>query len=111
MGGEPFVLNSGRYPLLLERGLEARGYEGWRGESKAARADGRHVGCAVAYFMDKSGLGVYETAGIDVDLDGTVRCSRTGPRPGRASRRCWADRDDTLGVPPIASRSSTVTRT
>jgi CO/xanthine dehydrogenase Mo-binding subunit len=41
------------------------------------------VGTGVGYFMDKSGLGVYETAGIDIDVDGTMRVLAGGASSGQ----------------------------
>ena len=83
MGGEPFVLNSGRFRKLLDDACEHAEYESWRGEASALRAEGRMAGAGLAYFMDKSGLGVYETAGIDVDPGGGVRVLIGGASSGQ----------------------------
>jgi CO/xanthine dehydrogenase Mo-binding subunit len=83
IGGEAFVLNSGDYRGLLDKAVEASGYGAWRDEAAALRAKGRLVGAGLGYFMDKSGLGVYETAGIDVDVDGSIRVLTGGASSGQ----------------------------
>lgn len=83
VGGEAFVLNSGDYDVLLEKGTAAAEFEAWREEATQLRAEGRVVGAGLAYFMDKSGLGVYETAGIDVGVDGSVRVLIGGASSGQ----------------------------
>lgn len=100
IGGEPFVLNSGDFDGLLEKAIEASDYERWREESRELRAQGRLVGTGVGYFMDKSGLGVYETAGIDVDLDGSVRVLAGGASSGQGIETVLAQIvSETLAVP------------
>jgi carbon-monoxide dehydrogenase large subunit/6-hydroxypseudooxynicotine dehydrogenase subunit gamma len=100
MGGEPFVLNSGDFTGLLEKAVAAAGFEEWRAEARALRAAGRLVGTGIGYFMDKSGLGVYETAGIDVDVDGTVRVLVGGSSSGQGIETVMGQiASETLGVP------------
>jgi carbon-monoxide dehydrogenase large subunit/6-hydroxypseudooxynicotine dehydrogenase subunit gamma len=100
IGGEPFVLNSGDFTGLLEKAVEASGYEDWREEAADLRAQGRLVGTGIGYFMDKSGLGVYETAGIDVDLDGSVRVLAGGASSGQGIETVMAQIvSETLSVP------------
>lgn len=83
IGGEPFVMNSGDCVGLLDKALEASGFEAWREECDALRGEGRMAGVGIAYFVDKSGLGVYETAGIDVGTDGSVRVLTGGASSGQ----------------------------
>jgi CO/xanthine dehydrogenase Mo-binding subunit len=100
IGGEPFALRSGDFPGLLVKARERSSFEEWRHEAEAARAEGRLVGTGVGYFMDKSGLGVYETAGIDVDLDGTVRVLAGGASSGQGIETVLAQiASETLSVP------------
>ncbi len=99
VGGEAFVLTSGDYTGLLEKAVAASGFESWRREARALRAAGRLVGTGIGYFMDKSGLGVYETAGIDVDVDGTVRVLAGGASSGQGIETVLAQIvSETLGV-------------
>jgi carbon-monoxide dehydrogenase large subunit/6-hydroxypseudooxynicotine dehydrogenase subunit gamma len=100
IGGEPFVLNSGDFTGLLEKTVEASGFERWRQEAARLRGEGRLVGTGIGYFMDKSGLGVYETAGIDVDLDGTIRVLAGGASSGQGIETVLGQIvSETLGVP------------
>jgi carbon-monoxide dehydrogenase large subunit/6-hydroxypseudooxynicotine dehydrogenase subunit gamma len=100
IGGEPFVLNSGDFTGLLDKAVEHSGFEEWRREAEDARAEGRLVGTGIGFFMDKSGLGVYETAGIDVDVDGTVRVLAGGASSGQGIETVLAQiASETLGVP------------
>jgi CO/xanthine dehydrogenase Mo-binding subunit len=100
IGGEPFVLNSGDCVGLLGKALEASDYEAWTGEIADARAQGRLAGTSVAYFADKSGLGVYETAGIDIGADGSVRILIGGASSGQGIETVMAQiAVGELGVP------------
>jgi CO/xanthine dehydrogenase Mo-binding subunit len=100
MGGEPFVLNSGRFGKLLDRACESSGFESWRREARDGRADGRLLGAGIAYFMDKSGLGVYETAGVDVDPSGRIRLLIGGASSGQGIETVMAQiAGDVLDVP------------
>jgi CO/xanthine dehydrogenase Mo-binding subunit len=83
VGGERFVLNSGDFRGLLAKAVEASGFRNWRREAEDLRSKGRRVGTGVGYFMDKSGLGVYETAGVDVEVDGTIRVLAGGASSGQ----------------------------
>ncbi|MEA2424385.1 MAG: aerobic carbon-monoxide dehydrogenase large subunit [Thermoleophilaceae bacterium] len=99
IGGEPFVLNSGDFTGLLEKAVAASGFDDWRSEAEALRADGKLVGTGVGYFMDKSGLGVYETAGVDVDIDGSVRVLIGGSSSGQGIETVMGQIvSETLGV-------------
>jgi CO/xanthine dehydrogenase Mo-binding subunit len=100
IGGEAFVLNSGDFRGLLDKAIAASGFAAWREEAEAARADGRLVGVGIGYFMDKSGLGVYETAGIDVDIDGSVRVLTGGASSGQGIETVLGQiAGEVLGVP------------
>jgi carbon-monoxide dehydrogenase large subunit/6-hydroxypseudooxynicotine dehydrogenase subunit gamma len=99
IGGEAFVLNSGDFTGLLEKAVQTANFDEWRREAAGARAEGRLVGCGIGYFMDKSGLGVYETAGIDVDVDGTVRVLAGGASSGQGIETVLAQIvSETVGV-------------
>ncbi|MQA75299.1 MAG: molybdopterin-dependent oxidoreductase [Solirubrobacterales bacterium] len=100
MGGEPFVLNSGDFTGLLERAHERAGFAAWRRESERLRRDGRLVGSGIAYFMDKSGLGVYETAEVEVGADGGARLLIGGASSGQGIETVMAQiAGDALTIP------------
>ena len=71
--GHDMVIDVGDFPGLLDRTLEAAGFEAWRAEAAEARAAGRLVGCGIGVFMEKSGGGAFESAGVSVDEAGAVR--------------------------------------
>lgn len=103
MGGEAFVLNSGEFPKMLERACESSGFDSWRTEARAARDHGRLVGAGISYFMDKSGLGVYETAGIDVGPDGAIRVLIGGASSGQGIETVMAQIAADVLTVPVAS--------
>jgi len=66
------ILDSGDYPLLLDKALA---FAGWDTRAKLAaerRASGENVGVGFAMFVEKSGLGPSETVSMSVDTDGFV---------------------------------------
>jgi CO/xanthine dehydrogenase Mo-binding subunit len=100
MGGEPFVLNSGDFRGLLERAHETADFAAWRRESERLRTDGRLVGTGIAFFMDKSGLGVYETAEVEIGTDGGARLLIGGASSGQGIETVMAQiAGDVLTVP------------
>jgi CO/xanthine dehydrogenase Mo-binding subunit len=100
LGHEEFVFNSGDPAGLLERALEESGYDAWLRESDAMREAGRRVGTSVTCFIDKSGLGVYETAAIEVGAGGQVRVLVGGASVGQGIETVMAQiASERLGVP------------
>ena len=58
------------------------------------------IGTGVSYFMDKSGLGMYETAGVGVDPDGSVQLLIGGASSGQGIETVMAQiAADVLTVP------------
>ena len=71
--GTHVVLDSGDYAGLLEKALHA--VEVGRAETASSSADvqnGECVGAGLALFVEKSGLGPFETARVTVGTSGTV---------------------------------------
>src|SRR5204862_318361 len=52
--------------------LERAGYDTLRATQADARRAGRHVGIGLAYVVEKSGLGPWESARVAVDATGAV---------------------------------------
>src|SRR5919202_3171848 len=71
--GTDVVLDAGDYEGLLDKALKHSGFEGWQKEAQELRAQGRLVGTGIGYFLEKSGLGPYEEATVEVDPTGAVR--------------------------------------
>nr|WP_277345710.1 xanthine dehydrogenase family protein molybdopterin-binding subunit [Nocardioides sp. JQ2195] len=70
---EGFRFDSGDVRDHLEKALVAANFEAWRTEAAELRASGRLVGTGMGVLMDKAGLGIYETASVDVDPSGRIR--------------------------------------
>src|SRR5439155_911775 len=99
--GEPFLLDSGDFAGLFGKAVEAAGFDEWRAEAEQLRAGGRLVGTGVGCWIDKSGLGLYETAGVDVDESGAVRVLTGGASTGQGIETVLAQiAADELGVSP-----------
>ena len=73
MADEAFRFDSGDVLAHFEKALAHIGYSDWLREAEALRAEGRSVGTGVAVYVDKAGLGVYETSTLSVDPGGRVR--------------------------------------
>lgn len=68
--GTHIVYDSGDYALLLEKALASAGWEELQGQLKKRRAQGEKVGAGIAMFVEKSGLGPFDTVRIAVTPDG-----------------------------------------
>ncbi|MFN3655935.1 MAG: xanthine dehydrogenase family protein molybdopterin-binding subunit [Pseudolabrys sp.] len=68
--GTHIVYDSGDYALLLDKALAAAQWDTLQGELKARRAKGEMVGAGVAMFVEKSGLGPFDTVRIEAKADG-----------------------------------------
>jgi carbon-monoxide dehydrogenase large subunit len=70
--GHDVVFDSGDYPASFERALERVGYEDLRQQQKKARAEGRYLGIGLCPFVEKTGVGPWETARVRIDGTGHV---------------------------------------
>ncbi|MBS1886168.1 MAG: xanthine dehydrogenase family protein molybdopterin-binding subunit [Actinobacteria bacterium] len=80
---EPVSYNSGDVLAHFEKALPAADLEGMRAEATELRAAGRVVGVGIGVLMDKAGLGLYETAAIEVDPTGRIRVMTGGSSVGQ----------------------------
>jgi CO/xanthine dehydrogenase Mo-binding subunit len=64
--GTHIVYDSGDYALLLDKALKAAGWDGLQAQLQARRAKGERVGAGVAMFVEKSGLGPFDTVRVTV---------------------------------------------
>lgn len=71
--GTDLVIDPGDVGGLLDRTIAEAGFDAWREEATRLRAEGRVVGTGAAVFLEKSGLGPLEHAGVDVLASGRVR--------------------------------------
>ena len=97
--GSPVVYDSGDYPRLFDQALHRVGYDALRHMQVDARRDGRHVGIGLAYVVEKSGLGPWESARVLVDGTGQVVVHTGIPSVGQGVETVFAQLcADVLGV-------------
>ena len=70
--GHDLIYDSGDYPSQFDRTLREIDYRGLRAEQARARAEGRHIGIGFACFVEKSGVGPWESARVRIDGSGAV---------------------------------------
>lgn len=100
IGGERFVLDVGSFRGLLNKARRKSSFASWRREAQELRERGRLAGTGIGYFMDKSGKGAYETAGIDIGADGRVLVLIGGTSAGQGIETVMAQiAAETLTVP------------
>jgi carbon-monoxide dehydrogenase large subunit len=74
--GEPIVYDSGDYPAALQKALDAvGGIEAFRQRQQQARAEGRHLGLGIGYYIEGTGVGPFESAFLRVDPTGKIYVS------------------------------------
>ena len=70
--GTRIVYNSGDYAGLLDKALAAADWQHLQRQLGERRAAGELVGAGVAMFVEKSGLGPFDTVRVEVKTDGAV---------------------------------------
>ncbi len=99
--GTDVVLDAGDYKGLLGKALRHSGFKDWEREAQELRQQGRLVGTGIGYFLEKSGLGPYEEAAVEVDPTGSVRVLTGGTSLGQGIETVLAQiAADQLSVPP-----------
>ena len=90
--GEPVVFSEGDFTGMLDLAVNSLEIEG----VDERRSSGEAVGIGIAMFLEKSGLGPWETGSIDVDPDGVVSvrsgCSSVGQGIRTALAQIVADK-------------------
>ena len=95
------VLDSGDFPSVLRRALEAAGYGDLRERAAAARAEGRLVGVGVASYVELTGVGPFEGARVRVDAAGRIAVFTGVTSQGQGLETTLAQvAADELGVTP-----------
>lgn len=99
--GTSIVLDAGDYVGLLDKALTATDYCAWVEEARAARAEGKMVGTGMAYFLEKSGIGPFETASVRIAPSGSITVDSGGTSLGQGIETVLAQiAADELGVEP-----------
>src|SRR6266851_5306366 len=69
---QPLEYDSGNYEPVLDKALAAIDYKHVIEEQPRLRAQGRHLGIAVACYVEGTGIGPYEGAKVQVQANGKV---------------------------------------
>lgn len=97
--GTDVVLDSGDYAGLLDKGLQAFGWETLQHRLATRRAGGELVGAGLAFFVEKSGLGPSDGVRISVDTAGNVELVTGAASVGQGVETALAQIcAETLGV-------------
>jgi CO/xanthine dehydrogenase Mo-binding subunit len=103
--GTHIVYDSGDYALLLDKALSMAGWDTLQAQLRKRRAAGEKVGAGVAMFVEKSGLGPFDTVRIDIDPDGAIEVVTGVASLGQGVETAIAQIcADTLGVDYAAVR-------
>ena len=70
--GTHIVYDSGDYAALLDKALALADWKNLQAQLLKRRAAGEKVGAGVAMFVEKSGLGPFDTVRIEVRSDGSI---------------------------------------
>jgi carbon-monoxide dehydrogenase large subunit len=69
----PLEYDSGNYEPTLDKALEAIGYRDFLDNVQPRlRAEGRHLGIGIAFYVEGTGIGPYEGARVQVQANGKV---------------------------------------
>jgi CO/xanthine dehydrogenase Mo-binding subunit len=97
--GHAVELDSGDYPLLLDKGLAEFGYADMRSWREAPTEPSRRRGIGIALFVEKSGIGRWEYARVSIASDGTPVVHSGSASVGQGIRTVLAQMcAETLGV-------------
>ncbi|WP_413542405.1 6-hydroxypseudooxynicotine dehydrogenase complex subunit gamma [Citricoccus nitrophenolicus] len=80
---EPYHFDSGDVVQHFNEALQAAKWSEWVIESQQMRAEGRKVGVGLGVLMDKAGLGLFETGGVEVSRAGRVTVKTGGSSVGQ----------------------------
>ena len=84
------LLDSGDYDLLLDKALDAFGWEKAKADIAARRAKGEAVGLGISYFVEESGRGPSDGAKASVDTAGEVELVTGGASLGQGFETAMA---------------------
>ncbi len=70
--GVPITYDPADYVSAFDGALARLDYAGWRGEQKRRRGTARPIGIGLSAYVEGTGLGPFEGAGVRVDPNGTV---------------------------------------
>jgi carbon-monoxide dehydrogenase large subunit len=98
--GQVVELDSGDYPHILREARKAVDWDGFKQRKTEAKAKGKLLGLGLAMFVEKSGLGPWEYAEIDILENGDVCCKTGLADVGQGVKTMIAQVcSDPLGIP------------
>ena len=89
-GAEEMLLDSGDYSGLLDKALEAFGWDTLQSDLARRRAGGEAVGAGLAYFVEESGRGPSDGAKASVDASGDIELITGGASLGQGFETAMA---------------------
>jgi CO/xanthine dehydrogenase Mo-binding subunit len=103
--GTPLVYDSADYALLLDKLLAAIGHAEIEKTLAARRAAGELVGCGLAFFVEKSGLGPFDDVRLELDVEGSMELVTGVASVGQGVETALAQvACEVLGVSPARIR-------
>jgi carbon-monoxide dehydrogenase large subunit len=98
--GQPLVYDTGDFPDMLDKALQAIDYDGFRAEQEALRAGGNYRGIGISSYIEGTGVGPYEGATVYVDASGGVVVATGACSQGQGHETTFAQlAADAIGVP------------
>lgn len=95
----PLTYDSGNYPELMRRALDAVAYPRLRAEQARLRERGRCRGVGIAVYVEGVGLGPFEGAVVRLDSRGKIIVTLAAPPQGQGYQTTFAQIGaDALGV-------------
>jgi carbon-monoxide dehydrogenase large subunit len=99
--GLPITYDSGDYPKCQADALAAIDYDGFPARRDAARAEGRHLGIAIANYVKPTGRGPFETGLVRIGTSGRVSVLTGAIAMGQGFKTAMSQiAADELGVDP-----------
>jgi carbon-monoxide dehydrogenase large subunit len=101
--GTTMVYDSGDYPECQRRALAAAGWPDFPARREAARRDGRLIGIGLANYVEATGRGPFESAGIRIGPSGAIVVTTGATAQGQGVKTMLAQiAADVLHVAPAA---------
>jgi carbon-monoxide dehydrogenase large subunit len=99
--GSTMTYDSGDYPECQRRALDAAGWADFPARQAAAREQGRTIGLGLANYVEGTGRGPFESAGLRVGASGKIVVTTGASAQGQGTKSMLAQLvGDVLGVPP-----------
>ena len=106
--GSTMIYDSGDYPESQRRALDACGWTDFPARQAAARKAGRHLGLGLANYVEGTGRGPFESAGVRVGGSGRIVVTTGASAQGQGVKTMLSQLvSDVLGVP--AARIDVIT--